>query len=78
MAAQNEFRVHPILDVQPRHMHWAKPFAAALARSGVDVFFAIAGFLIYHVAGGSAAQAAILGHVLAFCELARKRLGLLS
>lgn len=64
-------------DIQPMRTHGAKPLASVLARSGVDVFLVIAGFIIYHVTGRSAAQVAIASHAWAFHQFARRRIGLL-
>jgi hypothetical protein len=64
-------------DVQPMRTHWAQPLASALARSGADVFLVVAGFIIYHVTGRSAAQVAIASHAWASQKFARKRIGLL-
>jgi exopolysaccharide production protein ExoZ len=39
---------HMFWSIPPMRQHWAKPFFTAVGPMGVDIFFVISGFIIYH------------------------------
>ena len=73
VAALMVLTSHLFWDVPPMRTHWAKVWLTAVGPSGVDIFFVISGFIIYHVTRRSAAQAAVMGRGRAFLEFAMKR-----
>jgi exopolysaccharide production protein ExoZ len=58
----------------PMRTHWARPFVGTIGLAGVDIFFVISGFIIYHVAMRSAAQVDVVGRGRAVYEFAMKRI----
>jgi exopolysaccharide production protein ExoZ len=64
---------HLFWDITPMRTHWAKTWVTAVGISGVDIFFVISGFIIYHVTRRSAGQAALVGWRTAIYEFAMKR-----
>lgn len=74
IAALMVFGSHLFWHIVPMRMHWAKPFMTAYGRTGVDIFFVISGFIIYHAAKRSAAQIAVVGRARAAYEFAMKRI----
>ncbi|APG03189.1 hypothetical protein BJI69_04225 [Luteibacter rhizovicinus DSM 16549] len=73
IAALMVLTSHLFWDMPPMRTHWAKPWFAAVGPSGVDIFFVISGFIIYHVTRRSAARAAVAGRGRALYEFAMKR-----
>jgi len=73
VAALMVLTSHLFWDILPMRTHWAKPWFTAVGPSGVDIFFVISGFIIYHVTRRSAGQAALVGRRAAFYEFAMKR-----
>lgn len=74
IAALMVFASHLFWDIVPMRTHWAKPYATAIGPSGVDIFFVISGFIIYHVARRSAARVDSVGRGRAVYEFAIKRI----
>lgn len=52
---------HMFQYIPPMRTHWAEPFFAAVGGVGVDIFFVISGFIIYHVVQRSIASVDIAG-----------------
>lgn len=73
VAALMVLTSHLFWDILPMRTHWAKTWFTAVGPSGVDIFFVISGFIIYHVTRRSAGQAALVGRRTAFYEFAMKR-----
>jgi peptidoglycan/LPS O-acetylase OafA/YrhL len=73
IAALMVLTSHLFWDIPPMRTHWAKTWFAAVGPSGVDIFFVISGFIIYHVSGRSAARAAVVGRGRALYEFVMKR-----
>jgi peptidoglycan/LPS O-acetylase OafA/YrhL len=73
VAALMVLTSHLFWDIPPMRSHWAKVWFVAVGPSGVDIFFVISGFIIYHVTRRSAAQIAVVGRMGAFREFALKR-----
>jgi exopolysaccharide production protein ExoZ len=73
IAALMVLTSHLFWDILPMRTHWAKTWFTAVGPSGVDIFFVISGFIIYHVTRRSAAQAAVVGQGRVFREFVIKR-----
>lgn len=73
IAALMVLATHLFWDIEPMRAHWAEPFFAAVGPSGVDVFFVISGFIIFHVTRRAAGQSAVVGRSRAFYAFAMKR-----
>ena len=73
IAALMVLSSHLFWDIVPMRTHPAGTWIEAAGPSGVDIFFVISGFIIYHVTRRSAAQAVAFGRGRAFCEFAMKR-----
>ena len=73
IAALMVLTSHLFWDMPPMRTHWAKPWFVAVGPSGVDIFFVISGFIIYHVTRRSAARAAVVGRGRALYEFMMKR-----
>lgn len=73
IAALMVLTSHLFWDMPPMRAHWAKAWFVAIGPSGVDIFFVISGFIIYHVSRRSAARAAAVGRGRALYEFAMKR-----
>jgi peptidoglycan/LPS O-acetylase OafA/YrhL len=73
IAALMVLTSHLFWDIVPMRTHWARTGFTAVGISGVDIFFVISGFIIYHVTRRSAGQAALVGRRAAFYEFAMKR-----
>ena len=73
VAALMVLSSHLFWDIVPMRTHPARLWIGAVGPSGVDIFFVISGFIIYHVTRRSAAQAAIEGRGRAFYTFAMKR-----
>jgi exopolysaccharide production protein ExoZ len=74
IAALMVFASHMFWDIVPMRTHWARPYAVPIGLSGVDIFFVISGFIIYHVAKRSKAQVNGMGRGRAVYEFAMKRI----
>jgi exopolysaccharide production protein ExoZ len=74
IAAMLVFCSHLFWDIVPMRTHWARPLVGGFGRSGVDIFFVISGFIIYHAVQRSAAQVAMVGRAQAAYEFAMKRI----
>lgn len=74
IAALMVFCCHLFWDIAPMRKHWAMPYVTAIGVSGVDIFFVISGFIIYHAAKRSAAQVDIVGRAQATYEFAVRRI----
>jgi peptidoglycan/LPS O-acetylase OafA/YrhL len=74
IAALMVFSSHLFWDIVPMRTHWARPYIGSVGPSGVDIFFVISGFIIYHVAMRSAAQVDLVGRGRAVYEFAMKRI----
>jgi peptidoglycan/LPS O-acetylase OafA/YrhL len=73
IAALMVFASHLFWDIEPMRSHWARPFLNAVGPSGVDIFFVVSGFIIWHVARRSAAHVDALGRAGVLYEFAMKR-----
>ena len=73
VAALMVLTSHLFWDILPMRTHWAKVWFTAVGPSGVDIFFVISGFIIYHVTRRSAGQVALVGARATSCEFALKR-----
>jgi peptidoglycan/LPS O-acetylase OafA/YrhL len=73
IAALMVLASHLFWDIVPMRTHWAKVWFVSVGPSGVDIFFVISGFIIYHVTRRSAAQVAVVGRMGVFREFALKR-----
>ena len=49
IAALIVVSAHIFQDIAPMRTHWAKTFFSVVGGTGVDIFFVISGFIIYHV-----------------------------
>lgn len=49
IAALIVVSAHIFQDIAPMRTHWAKTFFLVVGGTGVDIFFVISGFIIYHV-----------------------------
>lgn len=65
---------HLFWDIVPMRTHWAKPYVISIGLAGVDIFFVISGFIIYHVARRSSSQINKVGRARAVYEFAIKRI----
>jgi len=74
VAALMVLASHLFWDIVPMRTHWAKVPVTAIGISGVDIFFVISGFIIYHVTRRSTLRAALVGRRTAVYEFAIKRL----
>ncbi|MET3652007.1 acyltransferase family protein [Dyella japonica] len=74
VAALMVFCSHLFWDIAPMRTYRAKPWVTTIGLSGVDIFFVISGFIIYHVAGHSAARVVAVGHARAAFAFAMKRI----
>src|ERR1700754_4561371 len=63
---------HMFDNIEPMRTHWARPFVF-IGGAGVDVFFVISGFIIYHVMQRSIASMNTVGKVPAVYAFAMKR-----
>lgn len=73
IAALMVVSCHMFWSLVPMRTHWAKPFFAAVGPAGVDIFFVISGFIIYHVVRRSVASLEQVGRGRAVIAFAMKR-----
>lgn len=73
IAALMVLSSHLFWDIEPMRSHWAQPWFGAIGPSGVDIFFVISGFIIYHVTRRAAGHAATLGRGRTFYQFAMRR-----
>ncbi|UPG94986.1 acyltransferase family protein [Luteibacter aegosomatissinici] len=73
IAALMVVSCHMFWSLVPMRTHWAKPFFADVGPAGVDVFFVISGFIIYHVIQRSIASMDQVGRGRAVFTFAAKR-----
>ena len=73
IAALMVVACHMFWSLVPMRTHWAKPFFAAVGPAGVDIFFVISGFIIYHVVRRSVASLEQVGRGRAVFAFAMKR-----
>jgi exopolysaccharide production protein ExoZ len=64
---------HIFQNVTPMHTYWAKTFFSVAGGTGVDIFFVISGFIIYHVMQRSIASMDTVGKGRAVYTFAMKR-----
>ena len=64
---------HLFWDIVPMRTHWAKPYLAVIGFPGVDIFFVISGFIIYHVMQRAAQHALAAGRAGIAADFALKR-----
>jgi exopolysaccharide production protein ExoZ len=73
IAALMVISVHVFQNIALMRTHWAKPFFSVVGGLGVDIFFVISGFIIYHVMRRSIASMDIVGKGPAVYAFAMKR-----
>lgn len=73
IAALMVVSCHMFWSLVPMRTQWAKPFFAAVGPAGVDIFFVISGFIIYHVVRRSVASLEQVGRGRAVFAFAMKR-----
>ena len=73
IAALMVVSCHIFQNIAPMRTHWAKPLFLAVGPVGVDIFFVISGFIIYHVMRRSIASMDIVGRGPAVYAFAMKR-----
>ena len=73
IAALMVVSVHIFQANAPLHTHWARPIVSVVGGAGVDIFFVISGFIIYHVVQRSISSMEIEGKRRAVFEFAMKR-----
>lgn len=64
---------HIFQSIAPMRTHWGRPFFLAIGPVGVDIFFVISGFIIYHVMRRSIASMDTVGKGAAVYAFAMKR-----
>ncbi len=73
IAALLVVSVHIFQGNAPLHEHWARPLFSVIGGAGVDIFFVISGFIIYHVMQRSVSSMDIVGKWRAVYVFAEKR-----
>jgi peptidoglycan/LPS O-acetylase OafA/YrhL len=73
IAALMVLSSHLFWSLVPMRSHWAKPYFSAVGPSGVDMFFVISGFIIYHVMQRSIGTIEASGRGRAVLAFAMKR-----
>ena len=73
IAALIVISAHIFQNITPMRTHWAKTFFSVVGGTGVDIFFVISGFIIYHVMQRSIASMDTVGKGRAVYVFAMKR-----
>ena len=73
IAALIVVSAHIFDNIAPMRTHWAKTFLSVVGGAGVDIFFVISGFIIYHVMRRSIASMDVVGKGRAVYAFAMKR-----
>lgn len=73
IAALIVIMAHIFPNIMPMHTHWVKTFFSVVGGTGVDIFFVISGFIIYHVMQRSIASMDTVGKGRALYAFAMKR-----
>jgi len=73
IAALIVISAHIFQNITPMRTHWAKTFLSVVGGAGVDIFFVISGFIIYHVMQRSIASMDTVGKGRAVYVFAMRR-----